>query len=137
MDHPSIVNDRLVHQSNDCSDDNQFLQLEWRRTNIESYLLCPKAIALASNKSVEEVKCYFQHKQNLSIDDDGCIGSDAPDPIIRLDGKNIFTKENEGLEKVFFCNKFDVARNMTADEVCEDIKIFFSHVNNLFATKIV
>ena len=99
---------------------------------IESYLLCPKAIAQVTGKSTEEIKRYFQEKFALSIDDEGYVEANPPEAIITLDGKHHFYAETIGIERVFHCNKYDVAKNMTAEEVCDDIKTFITRVKELF-----
>ena len=48
------------------------------------------------------------------------------------DGKIIFNKETDGLEIAYGCNKYDVAKKMTPEEVPEDIKVFLRQVNKLF-----
>ena len=95
-------------------------------------MLCPKAISKASGKPVEEIKRHFQEKFALAIDDDGYTEPSPPDAIVTCDGKKIFTKETVGLEFVFNCNKYDVAKNMTKEEIADDIKVFLERVKKLF-----
>lgn len=135
MDNVEMIGDGLTYKGIDISQDDPLLLLEWRRKNIESYCLCPKAIAEASGRPVEDVKLHLQQNFALAIDDDGFIEATPPEPIITLDGKHIFTKEAVGIEQVFHCNKYDVAKAMTAEEVCEDIKTFISRVRSLFAAE--
>lgn len=132
MDDPDVVGEGLKYKAISLESNSPILLLEWRRKNIESYLLCPKAIAAAANKSVEEIKHYFQQKFALSIDDDGYVEATPPDAIITCDGKKIFTKERDGLQAVYGCNKYDVAKEMTAEEVGEDIKTFLEQAKKLF-----
>ena len=133
MESPEIVGEGLNYRGIFIPADSPILLLQWRRKNIESYLLCPKAIASASGKSIEEVKNYFQEKFALAIDDEGYIEADPPEAIKTLDGKHHFVAEENGIEHHFGCNKYDVANHMTAEEVCEDIKTFITRVNELFA----
>lgn len=132
MDNPNVVGEGLTYKAISLGSNSPILLLEWRRKNIESYLLCPKAIAAATHRPVEEIKQYFQQKFALAIDDDGYVEAVPPDAIITCDGKMIFTKENDGLQVVYGCNKYDVAKKMTAEEVGEDIKVFLNQVKNLF-----
>lgn len=132
MDNPDVVGEGLKYKAISLEANSPILLLEWRRKNIESYLLCPKAIAEATGKSVDEIKQYFQQKFALSIDNDGYVEATPPDAIITCDGKKIFTKENDGLQVAFGCNKYDVAKKMTAEEVGEDIKVFLTQVKTLF-----
>ena len=132
MDEPNVIGQGLNYTSINLPPDSPILLLEWRRKNIESYLLCPKAISKASGKPVEEIKRHFQEKFALAIDDDGYTEPSPPDAIVTCDGKKIFTKETVGLEFVFNCNKYDVAKNMTKEEIADDIKVFLERVKKLF-----
>lgn len=132
MDNPDVVGEGLKYKAISLEADSPILLLEWRRKNIESYLLCPKAIAEATGKSVDDIKQHFQQKFALAIDDDGYAEATPPDAIITCDGKKIFTKENDGLQVAFGCNKYDVAKKMTAEEVGEDIKVFLTQAKTLF-----
>lgn len=132
MDNVEMIGDGLIYKGILMPPNSPMLLLEWRRKNIESYCLCPKAIAEASGRPVEDVKLHLQQSFALAIDDDGFIEAIAPEPIITLDGKHIFTKESIGIEQAFHCNKYDVAMKMTAEEVCDDVKTFISRVRDLF-----
>lgn len=132
MDNPDIIGDRLLYKGTSLADDSPILLLQWRRKNIESYLLCPRAIAEASGKTVEEIEKHIQQKFALAIDSDGYVEAVPPDAIITCDGKIIFNKETDGLEIAYGCNKYDVAKKMTPEEVPEDIKVFLRQVNKLF-----
>lgn len=133
MDNPDIIGEGLVYKGISLQKDSQILLLEWRRKNIESYLLCPQAIAIASKKTVKEIKQYFKDSFALAIDDDGYVDADPPEAIITLDGKHHFTDRVVGLEHKFNCNKYDVAQCFTSDEVCNDVKVFLTRVNSFFA----
>ena len=132
MDNPDIIGDRLLYKGTSLADDSPILLLQWRRKNIESYLLCPRAIAEASGKTIEEIEKHIQQKFALAIDSDGYVEAVPPDAIITCDGKIIFNKETDGLEIAYGCNKYDVAKKMTPEEVPEDIKVFLRQVNKLF-----
>lgn len=134
MDNPNTIGEGLEYNTISLPPNSPLLLLEWRRKNIESYLLCPKAIALATGKTTDEVKQHIQRNFALAIDDDGYIEASPPEAVITCDGKHVFTADTFGLEHIFGCNKYDVAQHMTADEVCEDIKTFLTRVQTLFAT---
>ena len=133
MDNVDSIGPGLEFKGITLPQDSPILLLEWRRKNIESYLLCPKAISLASKKEVSDVKQYIQTNFALAIDDDGFISASPPEAIVTCDGKHIFTAENVGLERVWGCDKYDVAKQMTANEVCDDIKTFLTRVRTLFS----
>lgn len=132
MDNVEMIGDGLTYKGIQMSNDSPLLFLEWRRKNIESYCLCPKAIAEASGQPVEEVRRHIQQNFALAIEDDGFIEAEPPEPIFTLDGKNIFTKKDIGIEHVYHCDKYGVAKAMTAEEVCEDIKTFITRVRDFF-----
>ena len=114
--------------------DDSILILEWRRRNIESYFLCPNAIAKASGKSVDDIQKHIREKFALAIPDSGCTQTDAPEPILACDGKRIFTADDIGIQKVYGVDKYAVAKHMTANEVCEDIKTFLSRSKDHFSS---
>lgn len=136
MDNIETIGSDLTYKGIKWKQEDPILFLEWRRKNIESYCLCPKAIAEASRHSVEDVKKHLQDNFALAINDDhGFPGSDVPETILTLDGKHIFTKETVGVEHVYNCNKYDIAEAMTSEEVCEDVKIFLTRVRDFFETE--
>ena len=132
MDNPDVVGDGLEYKAISLSINSPIILLEWRRKNIESYLLCPRAIADASGQSVDTIKQHIQKEFALAIDNDGYVEAFPPEAIITLDGKHIFAKEGVGLEHVYNCNKYDVAQKINSNEVCDDIKTFITRVRNLF-----
>ena len=109
------------------------LLLEWRRRNIESYFLCPRAIADAAGQTLVDVQQHIQTHFALAIADSGFTSTNAPEPILACDGKKIFTDRANGIEKIFGVDKYKVAQHMTANEVCDDIKTFLTRVNTHFA----
>lgn len=133
MEHPDVVGDGLEYKAISIDGDSPILLLQWRRTNIESYLLCPKAIAAASNSSVEEIKKHLQTHFALAIDDDGFAEAVPPDAMIMCDGKKVFTKETVGLQATFNCNKYDVAKMMSEIEIANDIKTFLTRVQTFLS----
>ena len=134
MDEPNAIGEQLDYKTIAIPTDSPIILLEWRRKNIESYLLCPRAIAQASGQSVEEIQQYFNNNFALSLPDSGYVVANPPEPIIALDGKHVFANESIGLERNYSCNKYDVAQQFTANEVCEDIKTFLTRVSTLFAS---
>ena len=132
LESTEIVSDTLRYKGIQSKDNPDILCLQWRRRNIESYLLCPQAIALASKKSLPEIIEYFQINHALHIDKDGYIEANPPENVLILDGKKIFTLPNIGLEVLYHCNKYDVAKKMTKEWVCSDIKTFLTEVTNHF-----
>lgn len=112
--------------------ESPIILLTWRRKNIESYLICPKAISIASGKRIADIKQYIADTFAIAVGDDGFNEAIPPEPIITLDGKHMFNDRSKGFETKFGVDKYAVANNMTAEEVCEDIKTFITRVNDLF-----
>lgn len=131
MDNPRVVDSDLSFKGISNSD-SSFLPLQWKRKNIESYLLCPKAIARSAGVSEEEVINYFSDNYAISMLPEGYTESDPPEVIITLDGKRHFENSSIGIEYRFGCNKYSVAKNMENKEVCEDIKTFITRTNAFF-----
>ena len=104
--------------------------------NAQIFLIssCPNAIALATGRSVEEIKRHLSTKFALAVDDDGYIEAFPPQLVIECDGKHIFNTKTNGLEYAYNCTKYDVAKKMKAEQVCEDIKTFLIRVNTLFSS---
>ena len=130
------INCNLIFKGFNNNDKN-LLCLMWRRTNIESYLLNPNAIAFKSKNEndVEKIKLYFQSKHALSfIDDGGYVESNPPQAIMTIDGKKAFEMP-DGIEKTFGCDKFEVAEGFTESEVCEDICTFIDTFNRHFSNE--
>ncbi len=132
MESVNVVGEDLTYKGINLPGNSQILLLQWRRKNIESYLLCPRAISRASGRSVEDVCTYFQKTFALSLSDIGYVDANPPEAILTLDGKHHFTAQGIGLEHAFNCNKYDVAIAMTNSEICEDVKTFITRVNNFF-----
>ena len=132
MENPDVVGEGLKYKTIFLPDDSPLLLLQWRRKNIESYLLCPQAIARATDRTPEEIRQHIAEKFALAISDSGFIEAMPPEPVITCDGKHVFNAEVYGLERVYGCNKHDVAREMLPSEICDDIKTFLSRVRNHF-----
>ena len=132
MEEVKVVGRKLEYKSISLPQNSPIRLLQWRRKNIESYLLCPNAIARASGKRVNEIKTHLMEKFLLATPDAGCVQPNPPEVILLCDGKHIFTDGENGLERVFSCNKYDVAKRMIDSEIPEDIKIFLKQVKLLF-----
>ena len=100
MDEPDIVGNGLVYKGILLPSDSDLKLLEWRRKNIESYLLCPKAIALACGRKTEEIIQYFSDKHALSISEDGFVEEEPPQAIKYLDGKEENIKVSNIVSKI-------------------------------------
>lgn len=134
MENIDVVGEGLTYKSIFVKKDEDILLLEWRRKNIESYLLCPRAIAEASGQNIKDVQEHFNKNFALAIDEKGFVEEKPNETIILIDGKKIFTQNDTGLEYIFNVNKYDVAKHMNSDEVCDDIKTFITRTCDFFST---
>ncbi|WP_316637686.1 AAA family ATPase [uncultured Ruminococcus sp.] len=130
MENVDVVGEGLEYKPIPLPPDSKILLLNWRRKNIESYLLCPRAIAEYASVDVETVKAHIQEHFALAIDDAGYTEAFPPDAIKTTDGKKMFTDPANGFEKMYKCKKYDVANHMREDEVCQDIKTFLTRVRD-------
>lgn len=133
MENIDVVGEGLTYKSIPLKKDESILLLEWRRKNIESYLLCPRAIAEASGHNIRDVQEHFSKNLALAIDEKGFVEATPPETIILTDGKGIFTQNDTGLEYIFNINKYDVAKHMNSNEVCDDIKTFITRTCDFFS----
>ena len=133
MDNPETIGEKLVFKGIKNLEGSGILLLEWKRKNIESYLMCPRAIASATGYQIEDIKKHIQDYFALAINDSGFVETSPPEAIITCDGKHIFNADTIGLEVAYRCNKYDVAEQMLGEEVCEDVKIVLEHVKKHFS----
>ena len=132
METVESVDENLAPKALSRASNEYIIFLQWRRKHIESYLLCPNAIAKASGKPIEEVKDLIASFA-LYIPDKGYPNIDCPEPINTCDAKKIYSTQSSGIEAKFGCNKYDVAKKMDKDEVCDDIKTFINRLNQHFS----
>ena len=117
------------------------LCMTWKRKNIESYLLCPKAISRAANRRIsgganpvteKDVVDYLSSEHAVSITKKYWDAA-APEAILLLDGKHILYENAENVCTKFNCKKDEILEELQCDEICEDIKTFISRTNSFFA----
>lgn len=118
-------NPNTVHEDLSCGqefNDSDFKAVCWKRTNIENYLLLPQPVSRAAGANLTSVSEYFSSKHGLMISSITVFTNHtAANALLRCDGKTIITD----ICNHFSCNKFDVAKNMTKSEICEDILTIF------------
>lgn len=103
----------------------------WRRRYIESYLIWPRAIAAASGKSPEEVEQDLSDQHAIAV---GArfLDSDAPQALMDVRGKAIL-KPSSGNATLtqFEASAYDVAQEIEAEAIPEDIKTFLGDLTSL------
>lgn len=118
-----IVDENLNYKGIN-NDNDSILLLQWRRKNIESYLLNPRAIACASRDvTTKDVVEYFSRNFALALDVDQLENLGG---LLDCDGKKFFTMDDIGIEKKYACNKYDVVQELHENEICEDFRIFLT-----------
>lgn len=111
-------------------DRNGFLCRTLRRRHLENYLLCPAAIARASGHAVQEVTDFINDTWGVAVGGD-LVTSDCPPGLRDARGKEILHEgirprggepARESVEAHFGCTRHQIAEQMTADEIPEDIR---------------
>lgn len=129
-DEKATVGEDLREKGFKC--DADFSALKWRRRNIESYLIWPPAIARASGLSEDEVRERLSEDFALAIPtQERFIGKTPADILMDIDGKKILTIGSTPLFKQISASAYDVAAALKAEEVCEDFKTLFDHLDAL------
>ena len=114
------------------------LCMTWKRKNIESYLLCPKAISKAANRHIpsdansvseKDVTDYLSSEHAVSITKK-YWDAEAPDAILLLDGKHILYENAENVCSKFNCKEDEILEELQSNEICEDLKTFISRTNS-------
>ncbi len=102
----------------------------WRRWEIESYLICPNAIARVAGVTIEEVHSYCQINHGIVFNVD-YLQSDMSAPIRPLfdDSKPII----ENICQQFSISKYDIANAMTEVEIFEDVRTLLSEIVGICA----
>jgi len=100
-----------------------FQALKWRRRYIESYLIWPEALAAASGRSLEDINDVLAREFGLAAIGPDWTKTDAPDALRDSRSKDIL-----GYFKV---KAIDVAREMPASAICDDVKVFLENLESL------
>jgi predicted ATPase len=105
-----------------------FKALKWRRRHIENYLLCKAAIARAANKPESDVDTFFAgHSLVLPANP---AESDVALAIRDAHGKELMTT-GDSIKSAFNVTRDDVAAQMLASEIAEDILTFLKALSAL------
>ncbi|MBY7833184.1 AAA family ATPase [Vibrio fluvialis] len=123
------VSDDMFDKENSGCEKNGLKPLTWRYRYIESYLLCPKSISIATDKNVEDVLNDIRTWSGMDLSN---ISYDKIFPIIKnLETKEIVSEGNDSICNKYGISKYDIARNMIDDEVHVDIKNVIEKINTL------
>jgi len=108
-----------------------FYPRRWRRRYIESYLIWPPAIAAATGLTIEEVKKDLADKHGIAVSST-FTDSDPPAALLDVRGKQILKQGNgAAILGQFDASALEVARQLDASAVCNDIKTFLNELVKL------
>jgi len=120
----SSVGDQLEDKTIDrCPSD--FHCKIWRRRNIESYLIWPQAIALATGITLEDVEKTLREKHGIAIGET-FVDKNPPETFCQVDGKEVL--------KSFSIDPIKVVDKLPTDKIPEDIKTIINELINLANT---
>lgn len=105
-------------------DDGLFHTRKWRRRYIESYLVCPRALAAASGLDLAVVEARLRDEHGLAV---GATFTDRDAPQALMD-----VRAKEVLDSLAVA-PVEVARELAVGEVCDDLKTFLSELVSLTA----
>jgi predicted ATPase len=128
-DDPIGTVDKNLFDKNRKKSDNKdaFFPRKWRRRHIEGYLLHPDPMARKANLlSPDIVIDYITQKFSLDISG-RYIGQNEPQPFLQADAKKII----DDIQKSFFISKYDIANEMKALEIANDVKIIINDIHLL------
>jgi hypothetical protein len=116
---------------NPVAHDPDFHPRRWRRRYIESYLIWPPAIAAASGVVEDEIREYLGEQHGIAVPAN-FADSDVPQALLDARGKEIL-KSVDGTPVLTQLNvsALDVARQMNAESIPEDIKTFLGDLGSL------
>lgn len=103
---------------------------KWRRSEIENYLINCAVLARVAKISEQDVQNFFQTHGLVIPDTHAMKQSDVQNnttPFFNLSGKEYI---------VLFCNgkkidKYDIAKEFTTEEICDDIKIILTEIQDM------
>ena len=112
------------------SNEQDFSALKWRRRHIENYLLNRSAIARAAGKTEQEVDEFF-HLEGIGLHlPNDTTPTDVAATVRDAYAKEIFTS-GVSLGSEMNITRDDVASVLLENEVPEDLKKFFEHIQEL------
>ncbi|PML31048.1 hypothetical protein BCT56_10780 [Vibrio lentus] len=125
----NTISDVLFDKQNNGCDKNGLKPLTWRYRYIESYLLYPQAIAEAAGKKVEDV---IEDIINWFGMDLSKLNQDSIEPIIKnLETKEIVSEGKDCICSKYGISKYDIAKNLSVDEIHDDMKTVINNIVNL------
>lgn len=114
------VGENLVDKNEQSVED--FHPRKWRRRYIESYLIWPPALALASGRDEEDIRKFLQESHGVAV---GATftATDAPQALLDIRAKEVLRDLD--------LTAIEVARQMTQDSICADVLSVLVQLNDL------
>jgi predicted ATPase len=107
---------------------------KWRRRQIENYLVLPAAIARAAlakgRQCTEQEVVEFLAATHSAVINDTFVQTDCNPAIADLRAKEITYEDRNNIEARFGPNRFDIARAMNPEEICDDVKTLLEQIRN-------
>ena len=114
----------------ETSNPDGFSALKWRRRHIENYLIHPEAIGRAAGVNSVAVREYLAAVHGLAIPAN-VTRSDVLLAVRDAHGKEIMLQGDNCLTSHFGISREDIAREMAAGEVPEDVKTLLGRLKGL------
>lgn len=114
---------------------HKLMHRKWRRRHIENYLVLPAAIARAAvakgKPCTEQEVVDFLRDAYSAVVNDTFVATDCHQTIADLRAKELTYEKTNNTEAKFGVTRFDIARAMTADEICDDVKTLLGQIGAL------
>jgi ABC-type branched-subunit amino acid transport system ATPase component len=111
---------------------HRLMHRKWRRRHIENYLVLPAAIARAAiakgNPCSEQEVIDFLRDAYSAVVNNTFAATDCHQTIADLRAKELTYEKANNTEARFGVNRFDIAKAMTTDEVCADVKTLLGQI---------
>ena len=104
-----------------------FVTLKWRRRDIESYLLLPEAIARVTGQDPDVLRSRLANDFGLAIGESFQV-TDCPQALLDAHGKSILSQSDKALLAGTGKGPGDIAAAVRVDEICEDLRKFFTRL---------
>jgi AAA15 family ATPase/GTPase len=125
------LSDRSFKDSN--TNGKEFRCRKWRRWEIENYLICPSAIALATNKTEEEIRQKIAQSNGIAIPTTNYTVSNRESqiqPMFDVEGKTVI----EPICAEYGITKIDIANAMTQEQIFEDVSTLITEIIQMCAS---
>jgi energy-coupling factor transporter ATP-binding protein EcfA2 len=114
----------------DKSDGNELPDLKlrvWQRRHIENYILCPRAISHCAGVPLQDVVDFLAQEHGIVIPAN-FTAQDVLQVIKDARGKELIEVGDNSIEKKFGVSKFDIAAQLSPEEVCDDVKVIIDDI---------